>query len=287
VPTTIHQITTTSAVAEMAMTLLMSLNRKIVMASSRIRMTNFTIDSSLMGMDIHGKTIGVLGTGKIGGILCDILLGYGVATLYCYDMYERDDLKAKGCIYKANVSEMYPHCDVIFVMLPLLEATHHTINQAALEQMKDGVLIVNTSRGGLVDTQALLAALQSGKVGGVGMDVYENEQAYFFQDWSARHVQDGSLLSLYVCCLSSWIVVFGVSLISQLFIFLPRNNDQNNTKNRPPERLIDGPPVFFYQGSRGQHCRYHLAEHCRLLLARQDGPRSSQQLSTRAQIVVE
>lgn len=180
------------------MTLLMSLNRKIVMASSRVHMTNFTIDRSLMGMDIHGKTVGVLGTGKIGGILCDILLGYGVQTLLCYDAYERDDLKVKGCIYQSNLSELYPHCDVVFVMLPLLDSTYHVINQVAFEQMKDGVIIINTSRGGLIDTSALLKALHSGKVGGVGMDVYENEQEYFFQDWSARHVEDGSLLSLYV-----------------------------------------------------------------------------------------
>jgi D-lactate dehydrogenase len=182
----------------MAMTLLMSLNRKIVMANSRIKMTNFTLDSSLMGMDIHGKTIAVLGTGKIGGILCDILLGYGVSTLYCYDTYERDDLKAKGCIYQTNLSDIYPHCDVIFIMLPLLESTYHTINQTAFDQMKHGVLIINTSRGGLIDTPALLEALRSGQVGGVGMDVYEKEQAYFFQDWSARQVDDSDLLSLYV-----------------------------------------------------------------------------------------
>lgn len=182
----------------MAITLLMSLNRKIVMASSRVKMTNFSLDSSLIGMDIHGKTVGVLGTGKIGGILCDILLGFGVSKLYCYDKFERDDLKAKGAVYATEAEDMYGECDIIFIMLPLLESTYHTINRTSLEKMKDGVLLINTSRGGLIDTAALLEALNSGKVGGVGMDVYENEQAYFFQDWSSRHVDDGDLLSLYV-----------------------------------------------------------------------------------------
>ena len=182
------------AVAEHAVALLLALNRKITKASNRVKMANFTLDNGLMGMDIHGKTVGVMGTGKIGQILVRILLGFG-ATVKCFDIYPNEEIKNMGATY-TDQDDIFATSDVLFLMMPLLPSTRHTINETALLKLKRGVLLINTSRGGLVDSDALLQGLSEGIIGGVGMDVYENEQEYFFQDWSARHVTDSKLVSL-------------------------------------------------------------------------------------------
>jgi D-lactate dehydrogenase len=182
------------AVAEMAIALLMAVNRKVTRASNRVKMHNFTLDEGLMGMDIFGKTVGVMGTGKIGAILCNIILGFG-AKLICFDVFENDAVKLAGGSYVTQ-EEIYAQSDVLFLMMPLLPPTKHTINKDMLSKLKKGVILINTSRGGLVDTKALLDGLHSGIISGVGMDVYENEQEYFFQDWSARQVQDPDLVAL-------------------------------------------------------------------------------------------
>jgi D-lactate dehydrogenase len=132
--------------------------------------------------------------GKIGQILCNILVGFG-ANLICYDVFESDAVKKLGGVYVSK-DEIMARSDVLFLMMPLLPQTYHTINEASLAKLKKGVILINTSRGGLVDTKALLKGLQTGVIGSIGMDVYENEQAYFFQDWSARHVQDPDLVAL-------------------------------------------------------------------------------------------
>jgi D-lactate dehydrogenase len=132
--------------------------------------------------------------GKIGQILSKILVGFG-ANLICYDVFESDAVKKLGGVYVSK-DEIMERADVLFLMMPLLPQTYHTINEASLEKLKKGVILINTSRGGLVDTKALLKGLQTGVIGSVGMDVYENEQAYFFQDWSARKVQDPDLVAL-------------------------------------------------------------------------------------------
>ena len=147
-----------------------------------------------MGMDIHGKTVGVMGTGKIGQIMCDIMLGFGTRLL-CYDVFENQSIKDKGGQYVTQ-DELYAQSDIIMLSMPLIKPTYHTINMETLQKLKPGVIIINTSRGGLVDTKALLKGLQTGVIGGVGMDVYENEQEYFFQDWSAKHMADEDLMSL-------------------------------------------------------------------------------------------
>lgn len=182
------------AVAEHAIALLMSVNRKITMASARVKMADFTLDSALLGVDIHGKTVGVMGTGKIGQILCRIITGFG-ANLLAYDVFEADAVKEMGGKYVSQ-EEIYKKCDVIFLMMPLLPATKHTINAKVLPQLKKGVILINTSRGGLVDTSALVAGLESGIIGGCGIDVYENEESYFFQDWSGKAIEDSTLVSL-------------------------------------------------------------------------------------------
>lgn len=182
------------AVAEHAIALLMSVNRRITQASTRVKMSDFTLDSSLLGMDIHGKTVGIMGTGKIGQILCRIVNGFG-ANLMAYDVFESDEVKNMGGKYVTQ-DEIYKNCDVIFLMMPLLPATKHTINADVLPKLKKGVILINTSRGGLIDTSALVTGLQSGIIGGCGLDVYENEGDYFFQDWSGKAVEDSTLVSL-------------------------------------------------------------------------------------------
>jgi len=182
------------AVAEHAISLLMSINRKIPAASTRVKMANFTLDNSLLGMDIHGKTVGIMGTGKVGQILCKILNGFG-ANLICYDIFESDEVKKLGAEYVSR-DYIYEEADILFLMMPLLPTTIHTINADAVSKMKDGVLLINTARGGLIDTKALILGLQSGKIGGVGLDVLENEADYFFQDWSAKAIEDPELTSL-------------------------------------------------------------------------------------------
>ena len=157
-------------------------------------MADFSLDTSLMGIDIHGKTVGVMGTGKIGAILCKIVTGFG-AELLAYDVFENDEVKVLGGTYVSK-EEIYKRCDVIFLMMPLLPATKHTINADVLPQLKKGVLLINTSRGALIDTTALVTGLQSGVIGGCGLDVYENEAQYFFQDWGAKSIEDGTLVSL-------------------------------------------------------------------------------------------
>ncbi|KAL7531075.1 hypothetical protein ACHAXR_003828 [Thalassiosira sp. AJA248-18] len=182
------------AVAEHAIALLMSVNRRITAASTRVKMANFSLDSSLLGMDIHGKKVGVMGTGKIGQILCRIIAGFGV-DLLAFDVYESHDVKEMGGKYVSQ-EEIYKTCDVIFLMMPLLPATKHTINPEVLPLLKKGVILINTSRGGLIDTSALVTGLQSGIIGGCGLDVYENEAEYFFQDWSGKAIEDNVLATL-------------------------------------------------------------------------------------------
>jgi D-lactate dehydrogenase len=181
------------AVAEHAIALLMSVNRRIPAASVRVKMSNFTLESSLLGMDIHGKSVGVMGTGKIGQILCRIIKGFG-ASLLAYDVFESAEVKDMGGKYVSK-EEIYKNCDVIFLMMPLLPSTTHIINASVLPLLKKGVILINTSRGGLVDTSALVSGLQSGIIGGCGLDVYENEGDYFFQDWSGKPV----VVSIGIC----------------------------------------------------------------------------------------
>lgn len=182
------------AVAEFAISLLMGINRKIAKASARVKMSNFSLDMGLMGCDIHGKTVGVMGTGKIGQILCNIVKGFG-ANLICFDVFEADAIKAMGGKYVTK-DEIFSQSDIIFLMMPLLPPTKHTINEGMLDRLKPGVLLINSSRGGLVDTVAVLNGIQTGIIGGYGADVYENESDYFFQDWSAKSIPDPTLVAL-------------------------------------------------------------------------------------------
>ncbi|TXF99854.1 2-hydroxyacid dehydrogenase [Massilia arenae] len=176
-----------NSVAEFAVGLLLAVNRKIARASVRTREGNFDLDG-LMGFDLHGKTVGVIGTGKIGTIFARIMAGFG-CTLVGYDRYPTPAFEALGGRY-IGVDELLACSDVVSLHCPLLEETHHIVNAAALARVKRGCVLVNTSRGGLVDTEAAVQALKSGQLGGLAIDVYEQEASLFFQDLSSTIITD-------------------------------------------------------------------------------------------------
>lgn len=176
------------AVAEHAMALLLTSVRRIHKAYNRTREFNFSL-SGLTGFDFHGKTAGVIGTGKIGRIFIDICRGFGMKVI-AYDPYPVPD---SGIDYVA-LDELFAQSDVISLHCPLNDATFHTVNADAIAKMKKGVVIVNTSRGGLIDTEALLDGIKSRKIGAACLDVYEEEADVFFEDRSG-HIMEDELLS--------------------------------------------------------------------------------------------
>lgn len=182
------------AVAEFALALLMTLNRKTHRGYNRVRDANFTL-SGLVGFDVHGKTVGVIGTGKIGQCFIDIMIGMG-CNILCYDLYPNDAVKAKPRCKYVDLEELYREADIISIHAPLTKETTHLINHKAINLMKPGVVIINTSRGGLIDTKALVDGLITGRIGGAGLDVYEYEQKYFFRDVSEEELNDELLARL-------------------------------------------------------------------------------------------
>jgi D-lactate dehydrogenase len=175
------------AVAEHTVALIMNLNRHIHRAISRVRENYYLLDG-LLGFDMHGKTVGVIGTGKIGVCFINIMKGFGCKVI-AYDPYESDKVKALGVEYK-SLDELYVESDIISLHCPLSVDTHHIIDQQSISKMKKGVMIINTSRGGLVDTVAVIGGLKSGKIGYLGLDVYEEESDLFFEDFSNTILQD-------------------------------------------------------------------------------------------------
>lgn len=175
------------AIAEHTMALLLGLNRKLHKAYQRTRDMNFSL-TGLTGFDMYGKTIGVIGTGRIGKIFIEICKGFGMNIL-AYDPYPSE---IDGIKY-VDLDELLPNSDIISVHVPLNKDTHHLINKKTIDKMKTGVYFVNTSRGGLVDSKALLAGLNSGKIKAAGLDVYEEESDIFFEDVSNEFVRDDTL----------------------------------------------------------------------------------------------
>lgn len=175
------------AVAEYAIGLILTLNRQIHRAYNRVREDNFSLDG-LLGFDLHNRTVGIIGTGKIGVIVAQILKGFG-CQLLAYDLYPNPECEALGVKYIA-LSELYAASDIITLHCPLSRETHHLINAQAVEQMKPGVMLINTSRGALIDTKAVTSALKSRKIGYLGLDVYEKESDLFFEDLSDAVIQD-------------------------------------------------------------------------------------------------
>jgi D-lactate dehydrogenase len=175
------------AVAEHAVGLILCLNRKLHRAYARVREANFALDG-LLGFDLHGKTVGVLGTGKIGAVFARIMAGFG-CQLLAYDSNVNEEVRALGAQY-VRCNELLARADIIALHLPLTPGTRHIIDEAAIERMKHGVMLINTSRGALVDTGAVIGGLKSGRIGSLGLDVYEEEADLFFEDLSSTVIQD-------------------------------------------------------------------------------------------------
>lgn len=178
------------AVAEHAMALLLTVNRKIHKAHNRTREFNFSL-AGLTGFDLHEKTVGIIGTGKIGLIFANICKGFGMNIL-AYDKFPNPN---SGLQY-VDLPELLAKSDVISLHCPLTEETHHMINDDSVHMMKKGVVIINTSRGGLIDTGALIDGLKAEKIGAACLDVYEEEGDLFYEDFSGHIIQDDKLVRL-------------------------------------------------------------------------------------------
>jgi len=176
------------AVAEHAVGLVLTLNRKLYRAYNRVRDDNFSLEG-LIGFDIHGCNIGVIGTGKIGMVFAQIMQGFG-CSLLGYDAYPNAQFEAIGNARYVPLPELLDKADIVSLHCPLLPETHHLIDAEAISQMKQGVMLINTSRGGLIDTSAVIGGIKSGKIGYLGIDVYEQEDELFFQDMSDTIIQD-------------------------------------------------------------------------------------------------
>jgi D-lactate dehydrogenase len=182
------------AVAEHAIALLLALNRKIHRAFNRVREHNFSL-AGLVGFDLHGKTAGIVGTGKIGRITGQILRGFGCDVL-AYDPFPSEQWARQHAVHYVDLNTLLAESHIVSLHLPLLPDTHHLINAERIRRMRAGAWLVNTSRGKIIDTAALIDALKSGHLGGVGLDVYEEEEGIFFQDLSDSVLQDDELTRL-------------------------------------------------------------------------------------------
>lgn len=175
------------AVAEHTIGLILALNRKIHRAYARVRDGNLSLEGFL-GFDLHGRTVGVIGTGKIGAVVTQILQGFGCRVL-AYDPRPDPACRARGVRY-APLPAVLAESEIVTLHCPLLPQTRHLIDAAAIARMRRGVMLINTSRGGLVDTPAVIEALKAGAIGALGLDVYEEEAGLFYEDQSNRVIQD-------------------------------------------------------------------------------------------------
>jgi D-lactate dehydrogenase len=181
------------AVAEHAVAMIMTLNRKTHKAFNRIREQNFSL-TGLMGFDLYGKTVGVVGTGNIGKVFCNIMLGFGCRVVAC-DLNENEQLTAAGVSY-VSLESLLSQSDVISLHCPLNEQTQYIIGGESIPLMKKGVMLINTSRGALVDTKNVIKALKSGHIGALGIDVYEQEETLFFRNLSENIIEDDTIARL-------------------------------------------------------------------------------------------
>jgi D-lactate dehydrogenase len=182
------------AVAEHAVSLLLTLNRKVHRAFNRVREMNFSL-AGLEGHDLHGKTAGIVGTGKIGRITAHILRGFGMKLL-AYDPFPAADWAAGAGVEYVSLDALLGESHVVSLHVPLTPTTKHLLRKETLGLMRPGAFLLNVSRGGLIDTAALIEALKSGHLSGVGLDVYEEEEGVFFEDLSGQVLQDDELARL-------------------------------------------------------------------------------------------
>ena len=181
------------AVAEHAVAMIMALNRKTHKAYNRIREQNFSLNG-LMGFDLYGKTVGVVGTGNIGQVFCQIMLGFGCRVI-AFDVKEQDSMKAAGVKY-VSLNELLTSSDIISLHCPLNDSTRYIIGDSNIELIKKGCMLINTSRGGLINTKSVIKALKTGQLCALGIDVYEQEETLFFRDLSATIVEDDLITRL-------------------------------------------------------------------------------------------
>jgi D-lactate dehydrogenase len=182
------------AVAEHAVALLLTLDRKVHRAFNRVREFNFSLNG-LVGFDLHGKTAGIVGTGKIGRIVAQILSGFGMNVM-AHDPFPAEEWAKQHGVNYVDARILAGSSDVVSLHLPLTPETKHMIRRETLELMKPGAILINVSRGALIDTTALIEALKSGHLGGVALDVYEEEEGIFFEDLSGQVLQDDELARL-------------------------------------------------------------------------------------------
>ena len=181
------------AVAEHAVALILTLNRKTHKAYNRVREGNFSLER-LTGFDLFGKTVGVIGTGKIGQVFCNIMNGFGCKIL-AFDLTANKRMEETGVMY-LPLTDLLQQADVISLHCPLNEQTRHIINAHTIGLMKDGVMLINTSRGALINTRDVIKALKTGRIGYLGLDVYEQEETLFFNDLSENIIQDDDIMRL-------------------------------------------------------------------------------------------
>jgi len=181
------------AVAEHAVALIMTLNRKTHKAYNRVREGNFSIER-LTGFELEGKTVGVVGTGRIGTVFARIMMGFGCKIL-AFDAHQNASLLEAGVTY-VKLDELFGQSDIISLHCPLTPETHHLVSDASIDLMKQGVMLINTSRGKLIDSDAAIKALKDGKIGYMGLDVYEQEESLFFKDLSEIVIRDDKISRL-------------------------------------------------------------------------------------------
>lgn len=182
------------AIAEHAIALLLALNRKLIESNFRVNHYNFNLNN-LVGFDLNNKTVGIVGTGKIGAVTSKIMHGFG-CKLLAYDIVEDETLKERYNIRYTSLTELCEQADIISLHVPLNTETHQLINEELISVMKDGVVLINTARGSVINTEDVIDGLKSAKIGALGMDVYENEKGIFFKDHSQEIPHDDLLLKL-------------------------------------------------------------------------------------------
>ena len=222
------------AIAEYTVGLILAVNRKINKAYVRTREGNFSING-LMGVDLYGKTAGIIGTGKIGQILIKILKGFDMKVI-AYDLFPNQKVVEELGFEYVSLDELYANSDIISLNCPLTKDTQYMINRRSMLKMKDGVILVNTGRGQLIDSADLVEALKDKKVGAVALDVYEEEEDYFFEDKSTQVIEDdilGRLLSFYNVLITSHQAYFTKEAVEAITV-----TTLNNIKD-----FIEGKPL--------------------------------------------
>ena len=221
------------AIAEYTVGLILAVNRKIHKAYVRTREGNFSING-LMGVDLYGKTAGIIGTGKIGQILIKILKGFDMKVI-AYDLFPNQKVAEELGFEYVSLDELYANSDIISLNCPLTKDTQYMINRRSMLKMKDGVILVNTGRGQLIDSADLVEALKDKKVGAVALDVYEEEENYFFEDKSTQVIEDdilGRLLSFYNVLITSHQAYFTKEAVEAITV-TTLNNIKDFVEGKP------------------------------------------------------